>query len=77
MICIDPTEIGKQSIENLNSQKIFFEKKVLFNSNEKVKVFKPFEEKNNFNFSIQNLYETKNFEYIEAIDAKYLKKNIV
>ena len=74
IICIDPTEIGKQSIENLNSQKIFFEKKVLFNSNEKVKVFKPFEEKNNFNFSIQNLYETKNFEYIEAIDAKYLKK---
>lgn len=73
IICIDPTKIGKQTIQNLNSQKVFFEKKVLFNSNDKVKVFKPFEEINNFNFSIKNLYETKNFEYIEAIDATYLK----
>ena len=30
--------------------------------------------KNNFNFSIQNLYETKILSILKLIDAKYLKK---
>jgi hypothetical protein len=72
VIAIDPTLIGKQTIKKIKSNKIFFEKKALYINNNKIRAFVPFDK--NINLSIDNLYNTRKYIYLQCINIKKIIK---
>ena len=74
LIAIDPTSEGKKCINKIKSKKINFEQKALFVHNGNIKIFLPFDEKKNFNLSIENLYSSTKFKIIKSINLDSIKK---
>jgi FkbM family methyltransferase len=74
LITIDPTNEGKKCIKKIKSKKIFFEQKALFTHNGNIKIFLPFDEKKNFNLSIDNLYSSNKFKIIKSINMESIIK---
>ena len=67
-ICIDPTTLGENTIKESGINCTFL-LGALFNSNGKIKIFKP-PNKNDNNYSISNLFSSKTFEYINSYNIK-------
>ena len=68
IIAIDPTVVSKKLVKQFKSKKFFFENKALFIDKKKIKIFLPYEnKKTNPNFSIENIYNSKNYIYIYPI----------
>ncbi len=74
MICIDPTDIAQNTMKNLKADNIFFLKCALFDKIDEIKIFKPFS-KDNHNLSLDNLYESKNYDIVKTITVDEIMKN--
>ena len=65
IIAIDPTVVSKKIVKQFKSKSFFFENKALFIDKKKIKIFLPYENKKiNPNFSIENIYNSKDYIYI-------------
>ena len=73
MICIDPTNVSKKVMEEITSDKFFFVKSALYHKSELTKIYYPFD-KDNLNLSIDNLYNSNNFELIETVTIEKIMK---
>tara|TARA_B100001996_G_scaffold269818_1_gene211037 strand:+ start:40 stop:837 length:798 start_codon:yes stop_codon:yes gene_type:complete len=68
MILFDPTELTIDLKDEFNSNKVFYFKKALYSESRKMKIYKPFEKKDNPNLSLDNVYTDKsNYEIIKTI----------
>lgn len=67
LICIDPTDQSEQLIKKSNIE-CQFVKGALYNKNSEVKIFKPQLDEDT-NYSISNLNNSNNFEYIKSFTA--------
>ena len=74
MVMLDPTNIGEKTAEKITNESISFIKKPIFINNEKIKVFVP-HEKDNSNYSIENLYATSNYTFLETITVEEIMKH--
>ena len=70
LICIDPTSIGEETIKKSNINCIFL-RGALFNFNGKIKIFTP-QDKNDINYSISNLFNSKTYDYINSYNIKLI-----
>ncbi len=74
MICIDPTDIAQNTMENLKSDNIFFLKCALFDKIGEIKIFKPFS-KDNYNLSLDNLYQSQKYEIVKTTTIDEIIRN--
>ena len=73
IIAIDPTVVSKKIIKQFKSKSFFFENKALFVNKKKIKIFLPYEnKKTNPNFSIENIYNSKEYIYIYPTTLIYI-----
>ena len=72
-VCIDPTSQGEKTIKNSKIDCIFL-RGALFNFNGKIKIFKP-HDKNDINYSISNLFNSKNYDYVDTFSIKSICDN--
>ena len=73
MICIDPTDIAEKTMNNIISENIVFMKSAIYDEMKMTKIFFPFDE-NNFNLSIDNLYNSKKYKLIKTITVEEIMK---
>ncbi len=74
MICIDPTDIAQNTMENLKADNIFFLKNALFDKTDEIKIFKPFS-KDNHNLSLDNLYESQDYDIVKTLTVDEIMRN--
>ncbi len=74
MICIDPTETSQKIMNEITSENIFFLKSAIYGEEKLTKIYLPFD-KSNLNLSIDNIYNSNNYELIQTITVKKIMEN--
>lgn len=77
LIMIDPTEVARKTTESIiNNKNIFFINKALYSKIKQVKIYHPHENVNdNSNLSIENLYSTEKYSFVETITLDKIKND--
>jgi len=74
MVCIDPTKTSELIMNEIISDNIIFIKSAIYGEEKLTKIYLPFD-RSNLNLSIDNIYNSNNFELIKTITVKKIMEN--